>query len=39
VCLVTDNQIPTAFRDFEFMLYILVARELIEPGDDEVVFT
>src|SRR5471030_2856585 len=38
MCLVTDNQVPTAFGNFEFMLHILIARELIEPGDDEVIF-
>jgi hypothetical protein len=35
---VADDGIPSAFRHFEFSLHILVARELVQAGDDEVVF-
>src|SRR5271163_4311614 len=38
MCLVADHKVPTAIRDLEFLLYVLVAREFVETGDDEVVF-
>ena len=38
VRLVADDQVPAAFRDLELVLYVFVARELVETGDDEVVF-
>ena len=36
VRLVADDQVPAAVRRLELLLHILVARELVEPGDDEV---
>jgi len=33
---VADDQIPTAVRGLQFMLHVLVARESIEAGDDQV---
>src|SRR6202040_3728192 len=38
VRLVADHKVPTAFRDLQFLLYVLVARKLVETGDHEVVF-
>jgi hypothetical protein len=35
---IANDQIPTAFRGLKFMLHIFVARKLVKPGNDEVVF-
>ena len=35
---VAHDEIPTTIGRLELLLYILVARELIEPGDDQVRF-
>ncbi len=36
--LVTDNEIPAAIGGLELVLHVLVARQLVETGDDEVGF-
>jgi hypothetical protein len=38
VRLVADDEVPTPVRRSELGLYIFVAGELVEPGDDEVIF-
>ncbi len=38
VGLVADHQVPTAVRGLELLLEVLVARELVESGDDQVGF-
>ncbi len=38
VGLVADHQVPAAVRGLELLLYVLVARELVEAGDDQVGF-
>src|SRR6267378_3509299 len=37
MCLVADDQVPTALRHLELVLYVFVAGEFVEPGDYEVV--
>ena len=36
VRLVADDEIPAAIRRLELLLHVLVARELVETGDDQV---
>jgi len=36
VRLVTDHKIPATIRRLEFLLYVLIARELVKPGNDKV---
>ena len=38
VRLVADDEIPAAVGRLQLLLHVLVARELVEPGDDEVGF-
>ena len=38
VRLVTDHQVPAAVRGLELLLHVLVARELVQAGNDEVIF-
>ena len=38
VRLIADDEIPTAVRRLELLLHVLVARQLVEPGDDQVGF-
>jgi hypothetical protein len=38
VGLVADDEIPSAVRCLKFLLHILIARQLVEAGDDEVGF-
>ena len=38
VRLVADDEIPAAVRRLELLLHVLVARELVETGDDQVGF-
>ena len=35
---VADDEIPAAVGRLQLLLHVLVARELVEPGDDEVCF-
>ena len=35
---VADDEIPAAIRRLQLLLHVLVARQLVEPGDDEVGF-
>ena len=35
--LVADDEIPAAVGGLQLLLHVLVARELVEAGDDEVV--
>ena len=37
VRLVADDEVPAAVGRLQLLLHVLVARELVEPGDDEVV--
>ena len=36
--LVADDEVPPTFRRAELGLHVLVPRELVEPGNGEVVF-
>ena len=36
--LVTDHQVPAAVRGLELLLHVLVARQLVQAGNDEVIF-
>ena len=36
--LIADDQVPTALRHLELVLYVFVAGEFVEPGDNKVVF-
>ncbi len=38
MCFIADNEIPAAVGGFEFLLHILIAGELVQPGDDKIVF-
>ena len=36
--LVADDQVPTALGRLELVLYVFVAREFVQPGNDKIVF-
>jgi hypothetical protein len=38
MCLIADYQAPAAIRGLELLLHILVARQLVQTGNDEVLF-
>ena len=36
--LVTDHQVPAAVRSLQLLLHVLVARQFVQAGNDEVMF-